>query len=127
MNTIHTALIPASTRAILEERARQNMVQQQPIYLIDSLPESFEVYRLFLYTGNIYSSYDQEDQDDIDNGQAETHGDREWVRLAHVYLLGLNLDDEKFRNAVIDALIEKVTETVRLLAPFGLMNDPANS
>ena len=127
MNTIHTALIPASTRAILEERARQNMVQQQPIYLIDSLPESFEVYRLFLYTGNIYSSYDQEDQDDIDNGQAETHGDREWVRLAHVYLLGLNLDDEKFRNAVIDVLIEKVTETVRLLAPFGLMNDPANS
>lgn len=94
------------------------MVQGQPIYLIDDIPENFEVYRLFLYTGKIFSNNAQTDQDHADNGIAETHGDREWMRLAHVYLMGLSLDDEKFRNAVIDALVEKVTETVSVVHHF---------
>jgi hypothetical protein len=119
VTTIHSALFPAKTRAILEERAQQNMVQEQPIYLINDLPETFEVYRLFLYTGKVFSNNSQADQDRADNGLDEAHGDREWMRLAHLYLMGLDLDDEKFRNAILDALVEKVAETVcMLILPF---------
>lgn len=110
--TVHTSLLPTKTRAILEERAQQHLVQQQPIYLIDDLPETFEVYRLFLYTGKIFSNNAQNDQDGADNGDDETHDDREWMRLAHMYIMGLDLDDERFRNTVVDALVEKVAETV---------------
>jgi hypothetical protein len=115
VTTIHFALFPAKTRAILEQRAQQNMVQEQPIYLINDLPETFEVYRLFLYTGKIFSNNAQTDQDRADNGLDETHGDREWMRFAHLHLMGLDLDDEKICNTVLDALVEKVAETVSIL------------
>jgi len=97
------------------------MIQQQPIYLIDDLPETFDVYRLFLYTGKIFSNNAQTDQDGADNGDTETHDDREWMRLAHMYVMGLDLGDEQFRNTVVDALVEKVAETVRAIAQLTYM------
>jgi hypothetical protein len=119
LTSLHKALLPASTLAILDAKAAQQMIQQTPMYFIeDHLPETFEMYRAFLYTGKIFSSNAQVDQDYADNGLDETHDDGEWMRLAHMYLMGLDLDDERFRNAIVDALVEKVAETV--CWPFAL-------
>jgi hypothetical protein len=52
------------------------------------------------------------DQDFEDNGHAVIHEDAEWSRLAQSYLLGLRLEDEKFCNAVVDGLVEKMSEVV---------------
>jgi hypothetical protein len=40
------------------------------------------------------------------------HEDAEWSRLAQSYLLGLRLEDERFCNAVVDGLVEKMAEVV---------------
>lgn len=116
INTLHTGLLPPRTRTILEERAQQNLFPGVPVYLIQDFPEDFEVYRNFLYSdGKIFTSNAQADQDHVDDGEEEEHDDREWLRLARAYNVGLDLDDEKFRNAVLDAFIEKVVETVGMV------------
>jgi hypothetical protein len=115
-STIHTALFPVQTRTILDTRAQQNRVRGGPIYLINEMPETFEVYRQFLYFGIIYSNTPQTDQDPADDGRDEAYDDSEWTRFAHLYTMGLDLDDEKFRNAVVDSLVEKVSETVCILS-----------
>lgn len=65
------------------------------------------------------------DQDYADNGNDEAHEDREWVRLALAYFLGLKLGDEKFCNAVVDGIVEKMAEAVGFLLslPASLTNE----
>jgi hypothetical protein len=60
----------------------------------------------------LFSHHADLDQDFEDNGQAVIHEDAEWSRLAQSYLLGLRLEDERFCNAVIDGLVEKMAEVV---------------
>lgn len=74
--------------------------------------ETFEIYRCFLYTGKLFSHDDEGDQDYADDGDEEAHEDREWVRLALAYFLGLKLGDEKFCNTVVDGIVEKMAEAV---------------
>lgn len=123
LTTIHSALFPERTTAIITEKAQQH----EAYVLTDEVatPETFELYRMFLYTGEISSHDSDNDQDHVDDGHAAVHEDREWVRLANAYLLGLKLEDEKSRNAVVDALLEKVVEAVRFhpLAVFFLASN----
>jgi hypothetical protein len=82
------------------------------MYSLNIVPEIFTIYHHFLDTGVLYSHHADLDQDTVDNGQTETHEDAEWSRLAQSYLLGLRLEDEMFCNAVVDGLVEKVSEVV---------------
>lgn len=85
---------------------------------MDATHETFEIYRNFLYTGKLFTHDAHGDQDYADNGNDEAHEDREWVRLALAYFLGLKLGDEKFCNAVLDGLVEKMAEAVGLAFLF---------
>ena len=49
------------------------------------------------------------------------HLDAEWTKLAHCYLLGITIKDEKFANACIDAIIEKMDEIDRY--PTGIASE----
>lgn len=93
---MHTGLLPIATRAALERDAGP-----YGFYIIEDDIEIVEVYRRFLYTGVLYT-------------KRSTQQWLEWGWLADIYLLGVHLEDEKFRNAVIDGVVEKFAETVSL-------------
>lgn len=78
------------------------------------------MYRLFLYTGRV-TTIGREDQDASDDGRSEAHSDAEWTKLAHCYLLGKSIRDQKFANASITAITEKMDETDRY--PTGLASE----
>ena len=80
--------------------------------------ETFEIYRNFLHTSKLFTHDAHGDQDYADNGDDEAHEDREWVRLALAYFLGLKLGDERFCNAIVDGIVEKMAEAVRSLLFF---------
>jgi hypothetical protein len=115
---IHTALLSTRTIAILDS-VISYPYPGMPIcfYTVnDTMYETFGIYRGFLYTGKLFSHDAEGDQDFADDGDGDAHEDREWARLELAYLLGLKMGDEKFCNTVIDALIEKVVETVYTIA-----------
>ena len=114
MSTIHSTLLPIKTLHILATSTTQPY-PSVPIDFctVDATHETFEVYRNFLYTGKLFTHDAHGDQDHADNGDDEAHEDREWVRLALAYFLGLKLADERFRNAVVDGIVEKMSEAVR--------------
>jgi hypothetical protein len=87
----------------------------------DTTHETFGTYRSFLCTGKLFSHDAEGDQDYADNGNDEAHEDREWMRLALAYFLGLRLGDEKFCNTVVDGIVEKMAEAVGLALPFGAL------
>lgn len=106
--TLHTDLLPDSTKTYLEQRGLQAGCYE----LYDESVEIVQLYRLFLYTGQLFS-IGTSDQDTVDNGRAKAHSDAEWVRLAHCYLLGLTLSDERFANVAVDGIVEKLKDSVR--------------
>jgi hypothetical protein len=75
--------------------------------------ETFEIYRNYLYTGKLFTHDAHGDQDYADNGMDEAHEDREWVRLALAYFLGLRVGDGGFCNCVVGGLVEKMGEAVK--------------
>jgi hypothetical protein len=83
---------------------------------VEVLHETFEIYRQYLYTEKrkLFSHDPIGDQDYADDGDSDAHKDREWVRLANAYFLGLKLRDEKFCNTVVDGLVEKMAQTVKI-------------
>lgn len=84
LSTIHSSLLPTKTLAILYTTIFQPYpslpiaFQTKP----DTAHETFEIYRNFLYTSKLCTHDAHRDQDYADNGDAEAHEDREWVRLA---------------------------------------------
>ena len=114
--TIHSDLIPESTKAYINERSQGQQAYQLP----DEPVEIFQIYRLFLYTGGIFS-VSARDQDQPDNGRSKVHDDSEWTKLAYCYLFGLTVRDEKFANASISAIIEKMIEVDRY--PTGIASE----
>ncbi|KAI5369602.1 hypothetical protein Slin15195_G004770 [Septoria linicola] len=82
------------------------------IHLVDLDPQLFALYRLYLYTGQVWSQWDG-DTDVEDDGQRATHEDCEWHRLMLLYVLAMTLRDETFANKIIDSIVEKVDETDR--------------
>ena len=114
--TIHSDLLPESTKAYINERN----INQQVYQLADEDPAIFQLYRSFLYTGTIFSVTD-DDQDIPDDGRRAVHADAEWTRLAHCYLLAKTIRDESFANAAIDGIIEKMTASDRY--PTGIASE----
>jgi hypothetical protein len=117
---IHVGKLPPRTLAVLE-RSTSELYPDSPLRLsfVHAVPEIFTIYHTFLYEGVLFSHHADIDQDFEDNGQAVTHEDAEWSRLAQSYLLGLRLEDEKFYNTIIDGLVKKFSEVVSL-ASLGL-------
>lgn len=114
--TLHSNLLPEAVKAYINERS----VGQQLYQLPEDDVTLFQIYRMFLYSGNI-CSIGEGDQLRPDNGRAQAHPDAEWTRLAHLYIFGKGIGDEKFANACIDAIIEKMTESDRY--PTGIASE----
>ncbi|KAF2211435.1 hypothetical protein CERZMDRAFT_98320 [Cercospora zeae-maydis SCOH1-5] len=101
--TMHTNLIAASTAHWLYTvPARLNGL----IHLVDQDPELVAIWRLYLYTGKVWSQWDG-DFDEADDGEQPVHEDREWHRLMLLYVLARSLRDEAFGNKVLDSIFEK--------------------
>ena len=92
----------------------------QPYQLIGENPAIVNIYRLFLYKDLIFSQ-SAGDQDVEDDGESEAHNDAEWSRLAHRYFFGNTVKDERFANASIDAMIDKMEEVDRY--PTGIASE----
>lgn len=116
--TVHAGKLPAKTLAILEGDSQQ-IFPGYPyrLFYVNALPEIFTIYHNFLYENVLFSHHADLDQDFADNGRAVIHEDAEWSRLAQSYLLGLRLEDERFCNAVVDGLVEKMAEVVCFFFP----------
>ncbi|CZT24558.1 uncharacterized protein RCC_10283 [Ramularia collo-cygni] len=116
--TLHSDMLPDKTKAYLTARAAAEPFRQLP----NELPEIVNLYRLFLYTGTVFSIANS-DKDEMDAAEFN-HGasmDAEKVTLMECYILGTHLHDERFRNAAINALVQKVEEEEEY--PTGLAAD----
>lgn len=108
--------MPEATRAYIREKNEGQAIYQLPNDDV-SIVES---YRLFLYTGKLFSIA-VENQDHPDDGVSETHADAEWTKLAHCYIFGITVKDERFANAAVSALVEKMIEIDRY--PTGIASE----
>lgn len=104
---IHSDLLSDTTLAILRTQIPQGGFCTLP----EHSAETVYMYQLFLYTNRFYS-ITPADKDYDSYGRLVEHEDREWVRIAHAYFLGSFLKDERFANAAINALLEKVGSEV---------------
>ena len=114
--TLHSNLLPDSVKAYINARNTGEEFFQLP----EEDVTIFHIYRSYLYTGMIYS-ITTVDQDAPDNGHSEAHADAEWTRLAHCYIFAITVKDEKFANACIDAIVEKMHEIDRY--PTGIASE----
>lgn len=73
--------------------------------LPDDVPEYFEVFARFIYTGKIFSCV-------VGDKVAEDE-DNEWGRLAMCWVLGDKLSSNTFKDAICDAWCEKMRMTDR--------------
>lgn len=67
--------------------------------------ETFDIYIKWHYFDVIFSEKYQDLYWDM-RGDIR---DREWLRLAELYICGEHMEDRRFRNAVMDAMCEKMT------------------
>lgn len=76
--------------------------KQGVIYLPDHDPEHFRLFQLWVYNRSIFSAK---------TGEADKIGgtEHEWDRLASAWALGSYLQAPDFRDAVVDAIIDKAT------------------
>lgn len=70
----------------------------------DDTPEVFDVFFRFLYSGKIFT---MKDGDLTVSDQGNT--DKEWPRLRDCWIMGEKLLSNSFKDAITDALIEKVS------------------
>lgn len=104
---IHSDLLSDATLAVLRAQILPGWFCMLP----EHSAETVHMYRLFIYTNTFYS-ITRADKDYDSYGRLVEHEDREWVRIAHAYFFGTFLKDERFANAAIDALLEKVGSAV---------------
>lgn len=107
----------AKTKDYLNNR----FAMEQVCWLREEDPSIASLWRLYLYTGHIFSDDKATDQEVPDTGDEESHADGEWTKLAHAYLFGRKVQDEGFANACVTALIEKVQESERF--PTGIAGE----
>lgn len=96
-------MVPATTQAYLANRMRNGF------QVLDDDLEVAQIWRHYLYFEKICTK--------------QENGDEEWGWLADAYLLGVEIKDEKFCNAVIDAIIDKQIETVSSLQKSKQLTD----
>lgn len=123
--TVHRALIASHSdffRAAFNWPAYEGVV-----CLDDEVPRTFGMFVQYCYFGKIFSKKEDEqvgcsqDKDEV-KGEDKTETvhvddddedgddlpeDEEWDELIELYLLGQRLEASKFKDAVIDAIIEK--------------------
>lgn len=114
--TVHSDLLAGSTKTYLNTRFYEGQV----CWLPEVDPSIADLWRLYLYTGNVFSQDEAIDQDTADTGD-ESHADGEWSKLAQAYLLGRKIQDDGFLDACVSALIAKVQDTGRF--PTGIAGE----
>lgn len=77
------------------------------VKLPEVAPSVFKIWMKWLYTGRLFVKQDGDDNVD-ENGVTRS---REWGRLRECYALGDFLQDPDFKDATIDAFIERFVET----------------
>lgn len=70
--------------------------------------ENFGIFLNFIHTGKIYSSKDDDYREDESDQTFST--DIEWQRLADCWVQGETLMSTTFKDAVADALVQKICE-----------------
>ncbi|KAF2431139.1 hypothetical protein EJ08DRAFT_199899 [Tothia fuscella] len=78
---------------------------------------NFDIYVRWLYSCQLYSQFPG---DASTNEVTAKEANEEWPRLAALYIIGDVLLDQKFRNVVIDAILERVKVEDRF--PTGLVD-----
>lgn len=78
--------------------------QTKAVSLTDDDPDVFDVFARFIYTGDIFSSRDGDTEVYPDGSRR----DWEWARLARAWVLGDKLQATTFKDAVADAICEKI-------------------
>ncbi|OQO04845.1 hypothetical protein B0A48_07862 [Cryoendolithus antarcticus] len=101
LTTIHNDVLPTSTIIAL-----RGLYQYGFAHLEAHSVESFELYRVWLYTGKLCTRIPNEEEEV--GAEDAVWVDCEWGRMANAYFLAVDLRDEKFGNAIVDAMIEKV-------------------
>lgn len=66
----------------------------------------FEIFEAFIHSGSVYS---QRAGDTFTSVEGETL-DHEWTRLADAWLLGETLQASAFKDAVVDACVDKLRQ-----------------
>lgn len=69
-------------------------------------PDSFSVFTQFLYTGQVYTATDDEDDLTVEDGKVVR--DKEWSRLNRAWKLGNCLLASSYKDAIADAVIAKM-------------------
>ena len=103
MITVHYDLLPEATKAYIEEQNAGQHIYQLPDDDIDTV----QIYRSFLYNGHIYSIREAS-ENRSGNSTQRVHVDGEWTKLAHCYIFAVTVHDEKFANACVTAIVEKM-------------------
>lgn len=88
--------------------------QQRVIRLPEASPDLFEIFAIFVSSGKIHSSKANE-VITIDELNSK---DEEWVRLRDSWMLGDVLQSISFKDAITDAIIQKIQESER--SPAGM-------
>ncbi len=101
--TLHSNLLPEATQAYINQVSTGLPTFQLP----SEDPDIFRIYRSWLYDKHLYTVTPGDEETDI-TGHVALHKDAEWLRLAHCYLLGREMKDERFANASLSSIVEKM-------------------
>ncbi|KAK3725079.1 hypothetical protein LTR37_000590 [Vermiconidia calcicola] len=104
--TLHTEIIPTAVQEHINERSAGLQLYE----LAEQDPDIFRIYPSAQQTATVQTAMTW-----------KRYSDAEWTRLAHLYLLGVTLKDEKFANTVITCIIEKMGEADRY--PTGIASE----
>ena len=74
--------------------------------MADDDPDIFTIFACFIYSGKILSTR----QNDVEVYPDGSRRDREWARLGKAWVLGDKLQATVFKDAVADAICEKVAQ-----------------
>lgn len=94
---VHREVVRTSSDVLkraFDEPARQNKTKDLP----NEQPDYFSIYLNWLYRDRIMTQ---------ERGNFFDDEDAEYIELAELYSLGTNLEDIKFKNAVIDSILTK--------------------
>lgn len=78
--------------------------RSKSVNLTEDDPDIFAIFALFIHTGKIFSTRDG----DIEIYPDGSRRDKEWARLARAWVLGDKLQATAFKEAIADAICDKV-------------------
>jgi hypothetical protein len=85
--------------------------QDRKISLPETDVEAFTIYAKWLFTGLLYTVKKNDDYMAHDSHESTTRRSHEWQRLRQCYVLGDFFQDVDFKDATIDAFLERIIET----------------